>query len=103
MKVVVTGATGFIGRKLVTRLLSNGHEVTALTRNPAAARERLPAGCGCHRWDPAAGPDPQALAGRDALVHLAGEGVANGRWTPARKEAIRVSRVATTRTLVGVL
>ena len=103
MKVVITGATGFIGRKLVGRLLADGHEVLALTRDVEAARVRLPVRCACAVWDPAAGPAPHVLEGADAVVHLAGEGVADGPWTPARREAIRRSRVAGTHALVGAI
>lgn len=100
MKVVITGATGFIGRKLVDRLLGEGHEVGVLTRQVDTARTRLPLRCVCHLWDPIAGPDTTLIRGVDALVHLAGEGVADGRWTPTRRRAIRQSRVAGTRALV---
>ncbi|MFI5395238.1 MAG: TIGR01777 family oxidoreductase [Candidatus Binatia bacterium] len=103
MKVVITGATGFIGRKLVRRLIAEGHEAVALTRNVEGARQALSIRCACQPWDPAAGPDPAVIRGADAIVHLAGEGVADRRWTPARKQAIRDSRVAGTRALVGAI
>ena len=103
MKVAITGATGFIGRKLVSELLTEGHQVEAITREPESARKRLPAQCACRRWDPMAGPDPDIIRGVDAIINLAGEGVADARWAPARKEAIRSSRVLMTRALVGVI
>jgi uncharacterized protein (TIGR01777 family) len=100
LKVVITGATGFIGRTLVQRLLGEGHEVGVLTRQVDSAQTRLPVRCVCHPWDPIAGPDPTVIRGVDALVHLAGEGVAGGPWTPARRQAIRQSRVGGTRALI---
>ena len=103
MKVVITGATGFVGRALVRRLIAEGHEIVALTRNLERAHAALPARCACEPWDPAAGPDPAVIRGADAVVHLAGEGVADHLWTPARKQAIRDSRLGGTRALVRAI
>jgi uncharacterized protein (TIGR01777 family) len=103
MNIVVTGATGFVGTPLVRDLLVAGHSVTALSRDAARAARRLPARCRVLAWD-AAGPlDPAALRGADAVVHLAGEGIASARWTAARKEAIRNSRVDPSAALVRAL
>lgn len=96
MNVLVTGASGFIGSALVPTLEAGGHTVRRLTRG-APTRQ------GEYRWDPQVGTiDPQALAGLDAAVHLAGETV-DGRWTAAKKERIVHSRVDGTRTLSGAL
>ena len=103
MKVIVTGATGFVGQPLVRKLLAAGHSVTALTRNVEAARRMLPVRCACAQWNPDAAFDPSTLRGADAVVHLAGEGVADGRWTTRRKRAIRESRVAGSRALVDAI
>ena len=104
MKVVITGATGFVGRPLVRRLLASGHEVRALSRSPEAAQRVLPARCRSFAWDPVAATiDARALAGTDVVVHLAGESVAGGRWSTARKTAIRESRVMGTRSLVAAI
>ena len=103
MKIVVTGATGFVGRPLVRRLLASGHQVTAWTRNPDSARQSLPALCDVERWDPHARTDPEKLRGADAVVHLAGESVAGGRWTAERKREIQESRVASSRSLVDAI
>ncbi len=98
MRVTVTGATGLIGAALVGELKSRGDDVTVLSRNPEGARARL--GVQALRWDPLSEPAPaDALAGRDAVVHLAGEPVAQ-RWSPAAKRAIRESRVHGTHNLV---
>jgi uncharacterized protein len=85
--LVVTGATGLIGGALVKRLRSRGHTVRRLVRAGGGLQP------GDFAWDPAAGTlDAAALAGASAVVHLAGEPVAQ-RWTPERKAAIRDSRV----------
>lgn len=101
MNVTITGATGLIGRKLVTALQARGDTVTVLSRTPAKATETL--GVEAVAWDPTAGPAPAgALSGRDAVVHLAGEPVAQ-RWTAKSKQAILESRELGTRNLVAGL
>jgi uncharacterized protein len=100
MRITVTGATGTIGRALVGELTARGDEVMALSRNPATADldvETL-------QWaDPKRErPPAEALRGRDAVVHLLGETMAQ-RWTDDAKREIRDSRVLSTRNLVAVL
>jgi uncharacterized protein len=103
MRVTLTGATGGIGRALAEALIARGDDVTALTRSPDRAAERLPQGVTAVGWDPVAGPAPtEALAGRDAVVNLAGENVAQ-RWTSEVKQRIRASRELGTRNLVAGL
>jgi len=99
MKVVVTGATGLIGRALVAFLLSDGREVIALSRNEKAARALLdPDGSrrllSIAAWDARspAGLTP-ALAGSDAVVNLLGENLTGGRWTAAKKRLLLESRL----------
>src|SRR5437588_10861013 len=102
MRVTVTGATGLIGTRLVARLLERGDEVTALSRDPDRARATL-GDVTAIAWEPSVGPCPaEGLAGRDGIVHLAGEPVAQ-RWSDAAKERIRVSRELGTRNLVAGL
>lgn len=104
MIVAITGATGFVGRRLTAHLLAAGHEVVALTRSPDRAERVLPVRCRLVAWDPEHGrADPGALDGIDAVVNLAGAGVADGRWTAKRKDAIRRSRVDATRLLVDAI
>jgi uncharacterized protein (TIGR01777 family) len=100
MRVLVTGATGLIGARLVRRLSERGDEVTVLSRDPARAAERL-GGVAAERWDLMSEPAPaQALEGRDAIVHLAGEPVAQ-RWTESSRRAMRDSRIVGTGNLVA--
>ena len=93
MKVTITGASGLIGSKLVERLQARGDEVTTLSRNPASPH--------AVRWLPEQEPAPaEALDGRDAVIHLAGENVAQ-RWSDDAKRRIRSSRELGTRNLVA--
>ena len=102
LRVVVTGATGLIGPQLVAELLSSGAQVTVLTRDPERARAKLGEVMAV-AWDPMAEQAPvEALSGRDAVVHLAGEPVAQ-RWSADAKRAIRESRVTGTRNLLAGL
>ena len=93
MKVAVTGASGLIGSALVVRLRRDGHEVLRLVRRVTTAPDEV-------RWDPDEGyVDLAALDGTAAVVHLAGAGVGDHRWTAAYKETIRESRVRGTDTI----
>jgi uncharacterized protein len=104
MRVVVTGATGVIGRAVVAALRERGDAVIALSRDAARGRERLGEGVEVHAWpEPAQRPPPAAaLAGAGAVVHLLGEPVAQ-RWSAAAKRRIRDSRVGSTRQLAGAI
>lgn len=97
MRVAVTGSTGLIGSALVDRLRSHGHEVTRFVRRAPAASDEA-------GWDPATHAlDTDALARTDAVVHLAGEGIGDHRWTAAHKERVRRSRVEGTSLLAHAL
>ena len=99
MRVSVTGATGLIGRRLVAALVARGDVVTVLSRSPGASP--FDAAVRVVGWDPLGGPAPvESLSGADAVVHLAGEPVAQ-RWNARSKEAIRRSREDGTRNLVA--
>ena len=98
--IAVTGASGFIGRALTAFLASGGHQVRRLVRRAPSAGSGLTE----IAWDPQAGTiEADKLAGVDAVVHLAGESVAGGRWTDARKARIRSSRVTGTALLARTL
>jgi len=96
LRIAVSGASGFIGSALVPFLTTGGHEVLRLVRREAGPGEIA--------WDPERGTiDAAHLEGVDAVVHLAGENIGEGRWTPARKERILRSRVDGTRLLAQTL
>jgi hypothetical protein len=97
MKVVVAGGTGFLGRALVNRLTRDGDEVRVLSRQAHTPREVA--------WTPdgSVGEWASAVAEADAVVNLAGESIASGRWTDARKGRIRDSRIRATRSLVTAI
>jgi uncharacterized protein len=96
MKVAITGASGLVGRALVRSLRGDGHEVVRLVR-------KEPGGADEARWDPFGAIDAKALDGVDAVVHLAGAGIGDHRWTESYKRQIRDSRVVGTRNLAETL
>jgi uncharacterized protein (TIGR01777 family) len=104
MRVTVTGATGMLGRQLVEELLGRGDEVTVLSRDTAKAKRLFGGRANATAWvDPKRERPPQAsLGGRDGVVHLLGEPVAQ-RWTATARREIRDSRVLATRNLVAGL
>jgi hypothetical protein len=108
MKVAVTGATGFVGSRLVERLQADGHTVVALTRNPEQALQLFPAAAFPQvetvGYTPTEMGDwQQSLSGCDGVVNLAGEPIAESRWTPERKQMILHSRKLGTQTLVAAI
>lgn len=84
LTVAITGASGFIGRTLSAMLTTGGHSVIPLVRRRPGTSER--------QWNPAGPVDPATFQGVDVVVHLAGESIADGRWSPARQAEIRRSR-----------
>lgn len=106
MKIIVTGATGFIGRALVQALLERGDQVVALTRNAAQARQGLPSAVTVLEWHPPQpGPWMEAFSDADGVVNLAGEQVVSPfqPWTKTEKERILASRVEATRAVVEAI
>ena len=96
--ILITGATGLIGSQLTELLTEGGHSVTYLGRSKKLGRVST------FLWDPARGTiDTQALEQPDAIVHLAGAGVAEKRWTPSRKKEILESRIKSTQLLYKAL
>ncbi|HEY6279588.1 MAG TPA: TIGR01777 family oxidoreductase [Streptosporangiaceae bacterium] len=99
MRIAVTGSTGLIGTALVAALRADGQQVTRLVRRSPASPDEI-------AWDPrapAGGVAAGALDDLDAVIHLAGAGVADHRWTPAYQEEIRASRVVGTHALAAAL
>jgi len=92
MRIAVTGSTGLIGTALIAHLTTLGHTPVPVVRRAATGNEIS--------WDPAAGRlDPAALSGVDAVVHLAGAGIGDKRWTPAYKKVLLESRTRSTNLL----
>lgn len=97
MKIAIAGASGMIGCAFGAALRAAGHEVVRLVRRLATRDDEI-------RWDPTTGEwDATRWRGIDAVVNLAGENIAAGRWTAARRERILRSRVDATRTLVRAM
>ena len=104
MRILITGGTGLIGSALVKNLHESGDEITILTRSPERNQDTVPNGVRLEKWD-AATPSGwgHLVSNVDAIVNLAGEGVADGRWTPTRKKAIMESRINAGKALVAAL
>jgi uncharacterized protein len=119
-RIVLAGGTGFLGRALAEALRRAGHDVVVLTRQPPLASVAAPTGTSAARTDAAGGPPagirrahwtPDGTAGEwtallegaRAVVNLAGESIGGGRWTAARKQRLRDSRLAATASLVSAI
>ncbi len=93
-KVIITGASGFIGQKLSQRLIQNDFEVFALSRNPNKKEKNLPEKVTAVRWDAKTSENWWEYAeGADAIINLAGENIGSGYWTTKRKQRILESRI----------
>jgi uncharacterized protein len=99
--IAITGATGFIGSRIVAALLARGDTVTAFTRDPA--RAKLPGAKVVQAELEHAGAWCDELAGVDAIINLAGEPIAGKRWDAQQKQRLRDSRIETTRTIVEAI
>ncbi|MBN1569720.1 MAG: TIGR01777 family oxidoreductase [Acidobacteria bacterium] len=97
MNILITGASGLIGSTLSSYLIENNHRVLRMVRKARSSAGEV-------RWDPSSGIlDMEALEGLDAVVHLAGENIASGRWSAEKKRRIRDSRIQGTRILAQSL
>ena len=100
MNILITGATGFIGRHLVQRLKQNHHTIKVLSRDGVRASQKL--GVPAYSWNYATEEVPaRALENIQVIIHLMGENLANGRWTSQRKREIYESRIISARKLVA--
>ena len=96
MKIVVSGASGLIGTPLVQQLTTHGHEVIRLVRRPARSGES--------QWDPKSGViDEAVIDGADAVIHLAGAGIGDKRWTAAYRREVLESRTLSTALLARAI
>ena len=103
MKIIVTGATGFVGSSLVRALVARGDAVTVLSRDGARAKQQLGAVMAVTANLESPGGWTSELANAHAVVHLAGESVAAKRWDARQKQVLRDSRVETTREIVEAI
>lgn len=102
MRVLITGGSGLIGKALTADLLAAGHEVVVLTRDPG--KTQVASGAQAVQWDARTPAGWSSLFDREsAIIHLAGESIAGGRWTRAKKQRIRASRVDSGRALVDAI
>jgi len=102
-RVVITGATGLIGKKLTNELASRGYKVTVFSRDPNKAGRTLPDGSEYVEWKPDPGDWASHIDGAYAVINLAGAGIFNRRWTKSYKRKIMESRVRGTRALVAAM
>lgn len=103
-RIIVTGATGLIGRSLCQQLIFRGDQVVVFSRNPSEARARVAGASEYVAWSPnAVGEWEQELARADAVVHLAGASIAGQRWSESYKREILESRVQGTRGIVDAI
>jgi len=103
MKILITGSTGLVGTALAQQLQRAGHTVCRLVR-PGTSAEAIRTSEGFDvQWNPATGELGGAAVGADAVVNLAGASIAEGRWTPERKQLLRTSRIDTLRALIAAL
>ncbi|WP_310481402.1 TIGR01777 family oxidoreductase [Chamaesiphon sp. VAR_48_metabat_403] len=103
MKIAIAGATGFVGSRLVERLQTQGHEILILTRNPQQANNRFPQAQVVGYNPLRSGEWQQSISGCNAVINLAGEPIAEKRWTPAQKQTILESRQIGTQKIVEAI
>jgi uncharacterized protein (TIGR01777 family) len=104
MRILVSGSTGFLGTALIHALEREGHTIVRLVRPETGRPDASGAPVKTVRWNPIGGQfDALGAEGADALVHLAGASIADGRWNAARKNLLRASRIEATGHLIGAL
>jgi uncharacterized protein (TIGR01777 family) len=104
MKVIITGGTGLIGQALTANLAADKHEIIILSRNPDAHTDTLPKGASLQKWDAQSAEGWGHLAeGADAIINLAGAGIADERWSKKRKALILDSRINAGKAVVAAV
>lgn len=101
--IVITGATGFVGKRLTLKLLRKGYNVRVISRNTNHAKFALPLPVSYHQWDGHSEFPQEALEDAYGVIHLSGENIADGRWSSSRKAAIRDSRIKSTKILTDAI
>ena len=100
-KIVVTGATGYLGKKIAAKLIERGDEIYILTRSPENAKKMIPHAKNFIEWNPNSNSWYAFLEDKDAVINLAGENVMAHRWNNNHKQKILSSRIDTTRSLIA--
>ncbi len=100
MKVLVTGATGFVGKRVVAKLLANKHEVIVVSRNAAKALNKFGEKVKYFQWENFKEIPDLSAHDFDSVIHLAGENIGDKRWSDSQKEKIKVSRIDGTHNLI---
>jgi uncharacterized protein len=103
MKIAIAGATGFVGSRLVEQLQAQGHQIVILTRSPQSATSRFPQATVVGYNPLKSGEWQSAIDGCDAVINLAGEPIAEKRWTPAQKRIMLDSRKIGTEKIVEAI
>ena len=104
MKILLTGSTGLVGKELGKKLVMGGHSLVVLVRNPQKAKLNLPFPAELYKWEGSSDrPPSEAFDGVEAVIHLAGESIANGRWTANKKKKLSESRIQSTRALTEAI
>lgn len=104
MKIILAGSTGFIGQALIQALLSDGHDLYLLTRNPEKGRGEWGDQVKLLKWDACTlEPWSREMEGADAVINLTGESIAGKRWTPEQKKKIIDSRVHSTKVMAEAI
>lgn len=103
MRILVTGASGFVGQRVVKELLKNKHEVVVLTRNIAKSALNLGSHCKFVQWDAVSVPPLSAFEGVEGVINLMGESIADKRWDDAQKQKIHDSRINGTHLLIKAI
>jgi uncharacterized protein len=103
MKIAIAGATGFVGSRLVEQLQAQGHQILILTRSPQQASNRFPQAQVVGYNPLKSGDWQESISGCDAVINLAGEPIAEKRWTPAQKRVMMESRQIGTQKIVEAI